>query len=439
MHLRRAAAREGATSPGAWWVWGLAAGFYLVALFHRMSLGVASLDAQRRFDLDAGAIATLSALQLGLYLLMTIPAGLAADRIGPRRALALGLVAMAVGETAFGLATAAPIALGGRALVGAGDAFMFLSVLRIAQNWFPSHRYALLASLTGLAGAIGQIGTTVPLGLSLEGAGWTATFVTSGLITGALAIVCLRAVRDRPAGHPAPGAGGAPAHDPILRTLRLAWARPATRHAFWAHFGLMGPFVAITALWGYPYLVRAQDVAPALARTWLLVCVAAFAVAAPAFGAIVARAPRHRTALLLGTTGAVFAGWSATLLWPGGHPPPALIVATLVITGAGGACAMLAFDVARAGNPAHAAGGATGLANTGGFTAAVAVQLAAAGVLHLGAASIQVALLPMLGLLALACAQGVRFALAGAGPAAAQAPPIATSATPIASTPTPIT
>ena len=145
-------------------VWGLAASFYLVALFHRMSLGVASLDAQERFGLSAGTIATLSAVQLGLYLLWTIPAGLAADRIGPRRALTLGLVLMAVGETAFGLAASAPVALGGRALVGIGDAFMFLSVLRIAQNWFPARRYPLLASLTGLAGAIGQVGTTVPLG-----------------------------------------------------------------------------------------------------------------------------------------------------------------------------------------------------------------------------------------------------------------------------------
>ena len=415
MHLRRTGEPSGTTHRGAWLVWGLAAGFYLVALFHRMSLGVASLDAQRRFDLEPGAIATLSALQLGLYLVMTIPAGLAADRIGPRRALAIGLVAMAIGETAFGLATSAPLALGGRALVGAGDAFMFLSVLRIAQNWFPARRYALLASLTGLAGALGQIGTTVPLGLSLDGAGWTATFVTSGLVTGALAIVCLRIVRDRPAGAPSPGRGGAPGHDPILPTLRAAWARPATRQAFWAHFGLMGPFVAITALWGYPYLVRAQDVAPGVARTWLMICVIAFAVAAPLLGAVVARAPRTRTGLLLGSTLAVTAGWAATLLWPGGHPPAAVLLATLVVTGAGGACAMLAFDVARAGNPAHSAGGATGLANTGGFSAAVGVQLAAAGLLHLGAASIQVALLPMLGLLALACVQGVRFALSGSG------------------------
>jgi hypothetical protein len=38
----------------------LAASFYVVALFHRMSLGVASLDAQERFGLSAGTIATVS-------------------------------------------------------------------------------------------------------------------------------------------------------------------------------------------------------------------------------------------------------------------------------------------------------------------------------------------------------------------------------------------
>ncbi len=269
----------------AWAAWGLAAGFYVVALFHRMSLGVASLDATERFHLAPGTIATLSALQLGLYLVMTIPAGLATDRIGPRHSLALGLAAMAVGEITFGLATSAPLALGGRALVGAGDAFIFLSVLRIAQNWFPASRYALLACLTGLAGAIGQLGTTIPLGLSLDGVGWTATFVGSGLLTVALAILCLALLRDRPAGAPAPAARGSAAHEGLLRTLRACWTRPATRRTFWLHFGLMGPFIAITALWGYPYLVESQGIAPATARLWLLIAVAMFGVSAPVMGA----------------------------------------------------------------------------------------------------------------------------------------------------------
>ena len=62
-------------------------------------------------------------------------------------------------------------------------------MLRIAQNWFPASRYALLASLTGLAGALGQLGTTIPLGLALDGVGWTATFAGSGLLTAGLGCV----------------------------------------------------------------------------------------------------------------------------------------------------------------------------------------------------------------------------------------------------------
>jgi MFS family permease len=419
LHLRRIAQGRAVVGAGAglsaWAVWGLAAAFYLVALFHRMGLGVASLEAQERLGLSAATVATLSALQLGLYLLWTIPAGLAADRIGPRRALTIGLVLMAAGETAFGLAASAPVALGGRALVGIGDAFMFLSVLRIAQNWFPARRYPLLASLTGLAGAIGQIATTVPLGVALEGIGWTATFAGSGVLTAGLAVVCARGIRDRPAGAAAtaPAAGG---RAPVGATLRAAWLRPATRRAFWSHFALMGPFVAITALWGYPWLVRAQDVAPGTARACLMLCVAVYGASAPAFGALAARGPEIRDRMMRGSAVALTAAWAAALLWPGGHPPTPLVLLALVATGLAGACSMLSFDVARAGNPSEHAGAASGLANTGGFTAAVATQLAAATVLRVADVAIGVALLPMLALLLMATVRVVR---GGRGPAPA--------------------
>src|SRR3954470_9800983 len=93
--VRRAAGSRG------WRMWALAAAFYLVAIFHRMSLGVASLDASARFGVSTSAIALLSSVQLGLYLAMQIPAGLLADRLGPRRSLSLGLVILGSGELLF--------------------------------------------------------------------------------------------------------------------------------------------------------------------------------------------------------------------------------------------------------------------------------------------------------------------------------------------------
>src|ERR1700761_6524937 len=122
-------------------MWALAAAFYTVAIFHRMSLGVASLDATQRFGVSTGAIALLSTVQLGCYLAMQIPAGLLADRVGPRRSLTLGLLAIGIGELAFAFSPTLGPAIAGRALVGAGDACMFLNVLRVAANWLPRRHY----------------------------------------------------------------------------------------------------------------------------------------------------------------------------------------------------------------------------------------------------------------------------------------------------------
>ncbi len=98
-------------------MWGLAAAFYVVAIFHRMSLGVASLDAGKRFGVSTSTIALLSIVQLGLYLAMQIPAGLLADRLGPRRTLSLGLVILGAGELLFAFSPTLQMAIAGRALV----------------------------------------------------------------------------------------------------------------------------------------------------------------------------------------------------------------------------------------------------------------------------------------------------------------------------------
>lgn len=77
-------------------------------------------------------------------------------------------------------------------------------------------------------------------------------------MTAGLALAALGVVRDAPG---AQVAGPPPAgHDAIGATLRTAWRQRRTRLGFWAHFGLMTPFVTMTALWGYPWLVEAQGV-----------------------------------------------------------------------------------------------------------------------------------------------------------------------------------
>lgn len=386
-----------------------------------MILGVAALEAEHRYHVGAGALSAFTAVQLGVYLAMQVPVGLAADRIGPRRSLASGMAAIAAGEAIFALSGTLAAGLGGRALIGLGDAFIFVNVLRVAHTWFEPARAAILTALTSLLGALGQLLTTIPAHLALDGLGWTATFAGAAGVTALLAAGALRVVRDGPGLVPATGAGApevaVPAHDGIRATLRVAWSQDRTRLGFWAHFGLMTPFVTMTALWGYPWLVEAQGIGRGTAATWLAVAVISLALSAPVVGRLGARGPYMQVRMALVTGTLLVVAWTAVLAWPGGTPPHLLILAALAVSGVGSAVSVVAFMLARAGNPAHVAGSATGLVNCGGFLAGSVAILAAGLVLgHDGrtAVAFQHALLPMLAFSALSLMQLTRLRAASA-------------------------
>lgn len=380
-------------------MWGLAASFYVVAIFHRMSLGVASIDAGARFGVSTSTIALLSIVQLGLYLVMQVPAGLLADRLGPRRSLAIGLVTIGMGELLFALTPSFQWAIFARALVGAGDACMFLNVLRVAAHWLPASRFALATALTGVAGSLGQLMTTAPLSAALGDLGWTPTFAVSGVLTAVLAILAVNRLQDRPAG------AAAAVQAPILPTLRRAWRAPAIRHGLWVHFALNCPFVTLTGLWAYPYLVEGQGLPRATAAAILTGAVVAFGVSAPALGALAGRLPHRRGAIASAISLSTAAALGLMLGWPG-HPPLVLIVLMLVLSGIAGAASMLAFDLAREG-AGNAGGSASGMVNIGGFGATIVAQ-AAIGLLISAHVGYRVALLPLLALVAVGSLQTLR-------------------------------
>jgi sugar phosphate permease len=411
MQEMQAVDEVGARRPSmrAWWVWGVAVSFYLVAVFHRMALGVAGLAAEHHLHVDHAALANFTALQYFVYLTMQLPAGLAADRIGPRRTLAAGLACMALGELVFALAHGLGLGLVGRGLVGMGDALTLLNVLRLTHSWFPPRMGSLLAALTGAVGAVGQLMGTVPLEWALHHVGWTATFAGSSALTVLLLGAAFAVIRDRPPGAAAP----APAeHQPVLATLRATWRRPGTRHGFWVHLALFCPFHTIGALWGVPFLVEGQHLGTATAATYLLVLTATFAATGPVIGALAGRGLRAQNRVVLALNAMIVAVWSVILLWPGGEIPRPVLLAGFVACGLAASGGMVAFDIGRRENPPLAAGSATALVNCGGFLAGVVclevVGMALGGGTP-GATRWQVALLPMLVLSAAGMVQSVRL------------------------------
>jgi predicted MFS family arabinose efflux permease len=351
----------------AWLVWGIGVSAYLVAFFHRVTLNVAAGETADRLGVSTSALGIFAFLQIGAYLSMQLPAGFAADRLGPRRTLALGLLAIVAGETIFALAHSLPVAVTGRALVGAGDAMTFVNVLRLVQSWFPEHRQALLAALTGVAGGIGSLGATIPLEASLSGLGWGGTFAITIGVAAVLAGIAYAVVRDRPPGVPAPERHH---HAPLAQTVAEAWHRPTTRRAFYAHVGTLGPFAAIGTIWGVPYLEHSQHVSSATAASLMLPVAIMFTAAVPIVGFTGHWAPRARGALLVVPGVLLALGLAVLLAWPGTVVPRALLIVVLGLVGLCAAVSVSCFDIARRSTPRSAVGITVAIVNCGGFTAA---------------------------------------------------------------------
>jgi len=349
----------------AMWLVGIVA--YVIGVFHRASLGVAGVEAAHRLGLSAALLATLSVAQLIVYAAMQIPAGVLLDRFGARKLLVSGALLMAGGQLTFALAHSLPLAVGARVLLGVGDALTFVSVLRVIATWYPPRRNPVLVQLTGTLGQLGSIASAVPLLVVLHLVGWSATFGGAAVLGLAAAATVAVGLRDAPAGTPA---RVTPAPGDSRRTLRESWAEPGTRLGLWTHFVTQFSGCVFAMLWGYPFLVQGEGLAPAAGALLITVLTLAAMVIGPLIGQFCGRHPFLRSNLVIGIVASSATIWTVVLLWPGRAPIWLLIVLILVL-GTNGPGSVIGFDYARSFNPDRRLGSAAGIVNVGGFTASV--------------------------------------------------------------------
>ncbi|NED98914.1 MFS transporter [Phytoactinopolyspora halotolerans] len=367
-------------SRRAWIVWGVGLVAYIVAVLHRTSFGVSGLEASARFDTSASLLASFVVVQLLVYAGLQVPIGMLIDQVGPRRLLITGAAVMAVGQAVLAAATSVPVAVGGRVLVGAGDAMTFVSVLRLAATWFPPGRVPLLTQLTGLIGQLGQVLSAVPFVMVLHRFGWTPAFTSVAATSVLVGVLAMVAVRDSPETRARPIRGGI--WRGVGRDLVTVWRHPGTRLGLWAHFSTGFAGIVFAMMWGYPFLVAGQGLSQGAAGSLLTLMVVAGAVAGPVLGVLVSRHPLRRSWLVLGVVGANAGAWTTVLAWPGTAPMWVLVllVLSLALSGPG---SMVGFDFARTFNPPNRLGTATGIVNVGGFSAGLLTILAIGVVIDL--------------------------------------------------------
>lgn len=350
----------------AWAIWVVGLSVYVLAVFHRTSLGVAGLLAAERFHISASQLSTFTVLQLAVYAAMQIPVGVLLDRFGSKRLMTTGLLLMTAGQFWFAFAGTYPVGIAARVMIGAGDAMVFTSLLRLVAVWFRVKQAPFVTQLTGMIGQLGAVAAATPLAAALSAFGWTRSFGTAAGLGLVLAVALLVVVKDSPYRGEAVERIKVRA---LARTLAEVWGNPGTRLGLWVHFSSQFGATVFTMLWGYPFLLS-EGLSPNTASALLVVMTVTAMGAGPVVAAFTSRVPYRRSQLVLAIVGTIASVWAVVLLWPG--PAPLwLLVVLVVVTAAGGPGSMVGFDLARTFHPSERLGRATGVVNVGGFTASL--------------------------------------------------------------------
>lgn len=365
----------------AWVIWLVALAVYVLAVFHRSSLGVAGIIASERFDISATSLATFTVLQLVVYAGMQVPVGVLLDRYGSRAMLLVGLALLTAGQLGFAFSSSFAGAVAARAVVGAGDAMVFVSVIRLVTAWFLVRQAPMVTQLTGLAGQLGAIAAAGPLSYLLHELGWTPAFALTSSVGVVLLVAVVALVKDSPYRSDEVVAIKLRA---LAQSVRTVWGNPGTRLGMWSHFTSQFSATVFALLWGYPFLVQGLGWSSSGASS-LLMAMTAWTVASGLVTArLVARLPYYRSWIVIGIVIAMVVPWTAVLLWPGAAPVW-LVVVMAFASASGGPAAMVGFDLARSFTPPHQTGRANGLVNVGGFTASLLTMALIGVVLDLSA------------------------------------------------------
>lgn len=351
----------------------------MLAVTNRTSLAAVGVDAAERFGADAATLSMFAVVQLAMYGGMQIPVGVLLDRYGARPIMVTGMVLMALGQVTMALSPSVGVAILARVLLGAGDAAVFPSVLRLIGLWFPSQRAPVMVQLTGIIGQSGQLLALLPLAALVHATSWSIAFGSVAGLGVVFAVLVFALVRNRPPELQADVSvntetGAIRVVTSAVDTgvgIRAAWAHPGTRLAFWSHFTTPFAGTAFVLLWGMPFLTAGEGLSTAMAATVISTYVVVGMVVGPVMGDLSRRVPHLRSRMLvLPAIGVQLLAWVAVIAWPG-HAPLWLLYGLAIALAMGGPASMIAFDHARTHNPAHRLSTATGVTNAGGFIAAL--------------------------------------------------------------------
>jgi MFS family permease len=336
--------------------WLITAVYYFYQYTLRSAPAVMMPQLSTAFGLTAAGVASMAGLFYYGYSPFSLVAGVAMDRIGPRRVVPLGAAVVGIGALMFASGNTA-LANAGRLLQGAGGVFALVGAAYIATTSFPASRAATLIGATQMFGmAGGSAGQFLVGPVIASGVSWSTFWVFMG-IAGLGMAVALYLLLPSPVELPRAKADA-------LRSFGIVFGNPQSILC-----GIVAGFIFIPTtifdmVWGVRFLQEAHgiDYGSAVLRSatvplgWIIGC--------PLLGAISDRIGRRKPVVVAGA--AVLLGCLAWILYgPTDLLPPYVLG---LVAGVASGSAMLPYTIIKEANPPEVSGTATGVVNFLNFT-----------------------------------------------------------------------
>lgn len=274
---------------------------------------------------------------------------------------------MAIGQFTVAFAPSLEVAVIGRMLVGMGDSFTFISMIRMVNGWYSGAKVSKIQQYISTIGQTGQFFSAVPFWFMLEGLGWEPAF--SIMATASLLVVLLLlALTSNEPENSEHKSVKALSLKQAAKQLVENFRNPGIRMAFWTHFSTQPTTTSISLLWAAPYLVTAEGQTHEFVAFTLTAMVLCGFITGPIIAELCARAPRLRAKLVYSVVSTTVGAWLVLIIYPG-FAPSWLLLSCFSVISIGGPASMVAFDYSKDFVPKSKLGSANGFANVGGFLA----------------------------------------------------------------------
>ncbi|MBA2656189.1 MAG: MFS transporter [Tatlockia sp.] len=287
-----------------WIVWGLGCLFYFYECLLQVSPSVMSNELMRDFGVTSQTLGILSGIYFYSYAAMQLPGGVLMDRFGPHRLITLATAICATSTIAFGLTDNFFMACVARLMIGFGSSFAAVGTMKLAANWFPAERFALLTGLMVTIGMLGAIGGEAPLALLIDNFGWRHSMIIMGTIGLILTVLILFIAQDSPGrrmNQPEHPIEEAPLTSSLLTLIK--------NKQLWLiaiYGGLMYMSTPVfCGLWGVPFLMFKMGLTKASAANYISLVFVGWAIASPLWGSISNRMGLRKPPLYIGSIGAL--------------------------------------------------------------------------------------------------------------------------------------